>query len=174
MKMMQFTTYNNSVTCINSQMKCAKGGYYDGEVTEIMIKPSEMGMCTIFPEKYTYLKDISRCRTEPYNQLVLKESLKQIASVCFYPCRPSITFGQELDKIIRHLPLCRNDSERSCFDQTMFEVGRTVTREPCTKLEYRVEGATYPALMKANMAGFFTKFNTLNVSVKEQYSMVGI
>ena len=163
-----FSTYNNSVLCINSQMKCVEG-HYDGEVTEIMIKPSEIYFPTIFPEKYTYLKGISGCRTEPYNQLVLKESLKQMASVCFYPCRPSITFGQELDKIIRHLPLCRNDSETSCFDQTMFEVGQTVTREPCTKLEYRVEGVTYPEVMKANMAGFFTKFNTLKVSVKEQY-----
>ena len=104
------------------------------------------------------------------NELILNETLKKITTDCSYPCRPNITSnGKTLDKIIGTLPLCRSENELHCFDEIISEAGEVILKEPCTKLQYRVEGSTYPNIFKSNKAIFSFQFGSRAVRVKEQY-----
>ena len=166
---MSLSTENNSIPCISHNLRCDSGGYKDGNVNVIVAKPSQTGYYAIYPEKYIYLQETNNCRTHPYNELILIETLKKITTGCSYPCRPKISNGKELDNIISDLPLCRNENEVRCFAGIVAEAEEIVPNEPCTKVEYRVDGFTHPENTDTNKAIFTFQFGSGSVGVKEQY-----
>ena len=166
---MVLTTHNNSMPCVNSNLRCSTG-YNDGEIRFINIKLSEKGFFKVFPEKIIYLKELGTCRSQPYNIEVLRVSMERISTECRNPCRPNITFIEPLDQIVGHLPLCSSEEDLTCYDRMISYSGNRIQKKPCTKLQYRVRGAVYPGFSKSNQAKFILRFTwSVGVGVKEEY-----
>ena len=135
------STENNSVPCISSTFVCANKLYRDGDVKDINTNLGDITFTTIYPVKYIFL-DVGRrgCRKRPYNSEILHEVSSNIYLKCPKPCRPKMTFGRRLDKIMQHLPHCSNNEETRCFDATVLEAQSHVLAKPCIKIEYRTDG----------------------------------
>ena len=164
---MFLSTENNSIPCITG--KCDGPGYNDGSVVEFLLKPGQIGYCYIYAEKYIFLQELHKCRTQPYNQEVLHLSLEEMKTNCSFPCRPNMTNGRMLDEVIRHLPYCRSSREVDCFDDAVARAKKAVLKEPCTKLQYRVDKTAFPNATNTNLAAFGLTFGSFYVAVKEQY-----
>ena len=165
----KLTAENNSIPCINSNFQCHQM-FFDGDTKDLVIRPSQMGYTNVYPVKYTYLPEFGvKCRNKPFNEETLRQLTEKIREECQNPCRPNTTFGINLDTIVQDLPLCSSDIDLQCFDMTVVAVQKNISRKPCTKLEYKIDGTVYPFLFPSNQAQFMMKFSTPVISVKEEY-----
>ena len=168
---MTLSTENNSLPCVNSDMAHCSGidVYLDGDCKDVVINLGQNLFANIYPVKFLFLEEQENCRKQPYNEEILKGINGKINESCPNPCRPNMTYGRMLDKLVNKMPICLNEKDTRCYDSLIHEAKNEVFRKPCTKLEYRMDGASYSGMAYPNQASFFVKFSSMNVSVKEEY-----
>ena len=142
--------------------------FYDGDIINSALSLGEGQGVMIFPEKFVLLEKPESCRSRPYNQILLEETVKLIQLNCKTPCKPTFAkYGRKLNLIIQNLPLCKTNNETSCFSKAMMEARMRMTSNACTKLQYRVvqnsmfEEAPYQSTYLINM--------DMMVTVKQEY-----
>ena len=165
---MQLVTYNNSIPCINSHFSCINGSYNDGKIYETILHPSHLAWMTAHPEKYIYLSEFRKCRRKPYNEENLLALVENITTKCSYPCRPNFNLGKGLDETIKHLPICRNYKEEECFNEVALESRQNISKRPCIKVQYKVEGQTYPNIFPSHQASFMLRMEP-TIAINEEY-----
>ena len=77
---------NVRLSAKNNTHMCG-GRYMDGETTNIEIPIGKHSTIDISPEKFLYNKDVSKCRTRPYDE-ELETHLNNRLKNCQRPCLP--------------------------------------------------------------------------------------
>ena len=68
---------------------CGMGLYsYDGQVSHLSAELGQKVSALIRPEKIVYQTDKTRCRQEPYNDILIKRILNIMETNCSQVCRP--------------------------------------------------------------------------------------
>ena len=126
----------------------------------------------MYPEK-KYLSGLEGCRTEPYNEIMLRIVLEQLSESCSKPCHDSFfKNGKRLEKIYEHLPVCQSTEEWKCAEKAILkaiEIGEQDIKKPCQTLEYRTDISKSSDLPR-NQIQFLLWFQyPAEVNVKEEY-----
>ena len=124
------TTRNNSY--------CGTGfdGTFDGNIFETFSKPSMSKLITVIPKKFLHLKEVEKCREEPYSDVLLRQTLKDMKKNCSIACRPKSFFL--CNRAFKEIPVCKNATGTKCFYARKNSVPKTILKKPCTKLQYEV------------------------------------
>ena len=126
-------------------------------------------------QKYKFLRS-KGCQRKSPNIILLEKITKQLPKKCAYPCHWNTSkwsLGKTMNKIIAHLPVCRNIEEENC----MLDVANEVQNQPsnidmkqCTRLQYA--GITNRLIdnQQSDQVVYDIVFATpVKVNVKEEY-----
>ena len=159
---MRLATENGSLSC--GQV------YRDGEAQIIATTLGSHTLLTITSKKTIYFKDNTKCRSEPYGELLKKQFLKNIHGNCSQPCiRP--TFCEILHEGIHQLPVCKDEEEKMCFDHVLEKTQNSIMVQPCTKVQYKFKHRVgkFKESKDKNKVAFHMTFDPPNVHVDDEY-----
>ena len=140
--LIELSTKNNSIPCGDSS-------YFDGAVEIAVVDIGSHLSITIHPEKYIYHEDKIVCRKNSYLEEIIAIVEKEIISICKKPCRPdsdqmwASCWGLYLSEEISQLPLCKAKDDVKCFIDVVNKAKEKVEEQPCTKLQYRIDTASW-------------------------------
>ena len=125
-------------------------------------------MVTIRQEKIVYLQHLRKCRENPYNEELIKTFVEVAGKYCSQPCKAegNYSFGRTLNKMIEHLPICKNPTELNCTMDAVKRAKHDIVQNPCVLSDYKAVKATN------NMGGDKAIFKLVvdeMVKVKEEY-----
>ena len=104
-------------------IKLDKQSYNNGHL-EYHAALGETTVIIVSAQKYKFLKS-KGCQYESPNVLLLEKITKRIPEKCAYPCHWNTSkwsLGKTMNKIIAHLPVCRNIEEENCILDVAIEV----------------------------------------------------
>ena len=158
---------NNSVT---GSLLIDNYKRYDGKYQVYEGKVGSTTIITYSPEKEKFMEGLNVCRNTPFNELFFRQVSKDIER-CEKPCTSKNQgFGQSLDKILGHLPYCKNEAERDCFENIAQNAHEQIVKKPCTQVQYQATTQTLKNEDQPNKARFFLRFLTPpKATVKEEY-----
>ena len=152
---------------------------YDGHVSHLSAELGQKVSALIRPEKIVYQTDKTRCRQEPYNDILIKRILNIMETNCSQVCRPWYYWICN-PNLERMFPVCSQTKNDDCFENAHFvALLDPILVKPCTKLQYPKESqhkVSNPNF-RAEFALSFGK--PALVAVKEEYliydlvSMIG-
>ena len=123
---------------------CGQGAYYDGEKTDHFASLGVTSVLMLKPQKIYSTAGILPCRSTPYSKLLYERVSKDLPEKCPTPCRPPNFYLCNF-KSIEPLPICKNVTEESCFNEVKEEASRSILVLPCMKLQYKFEASLYPS-----------------------------
>ena len=150
--------------------------FHDGKVDKIYLNPGTYTDMVIRAEKHIHLSDISNCRRQPYMAILDETLMANIQNKCTTPCKPeghlNFCAALRLSKRIDQLPVCSNNDETQCFNDSFTRAREYVDtfNGPCTKVEYSATSKKYAISGHSNDTKFRVTFNPLSVKVSEEYS----
>ena len=153
----------------NSYVHCLLN-YFDGKVHHHRARMGEKNFLVIEPERFSFNKNIRNCREKPYHEVLFDKISDEIVQKCTEPCRPKCVrgFATGAKKIIDRFPACQTSKQSKCFYEVLKNVKNRIEAKPCTKLQYKVVGSTWPT--NKNQATFIMRFAIPSrVSVNEEY-----
>ena len=110
------------------------------------------------------------CRKTPFNQLVISRLIEEVMKSCTEKCRPELSVGKSLDKLMSDLPICETKEQARCAEHKWVKILETTkVKKPCTTLQYRGQGSKFKT--GNNTATFWYRFygKEPHVDVKEEY-----
>ena len=163
---MSLRAENNTETC--------QQRYNDGEVQRHRLALGTTKRLTVEVPKNKYLPGIRHCRTRPYIELLDENILNTINTLCDIPCKPTGNFSfcqaLGLSKGIDHLPICKDENENQCFNNS-YEKTQEFLKAfigACTKVSYQITSDTKQG-WKINGAMFHLVFDPPRMYVQEEY-----
>ena len=60
--------------------------------------------------------------------------------LCYLPafaCRPNLSYGKRLDKMVQHLPYCQTLEEKRCIDRIGERAKKLIVKNPCIQMLYK-------------------------------------
>ena len=111
-------------------------GTYNIEDEEHQCQSGQETLLIIFANKYKYLN----CTKKSPLELMLQQALEELPKKCSKPCQikpQHFSMGFELEKILDHLPFCKDKKETKCVMSVFEEARKDTFGKQCSKLEYR-------------------------------------
>ena len=171
----QVTRVGISLSARNNS-HCAWGwNPYDGDIARLFVQPGELKKVVINPEKYVFSSDSEEpCRTEPYNDVLVKRMYENQSNVCSKPCRQYNYWicNSDLEGLFDY---CHTDEGFACFWDSLHGLtdsngkAKDILLKPCTKLQYKYEESIYAGHEIWKLEFEFSFTLPPKVSVKEEY-----
>ena len=165
----RLTSDNNSVSGAHLiETTSLKIEHHDGKLKSYQSLPGNNNEVAYRAHKFNILS--ANCRKQSFNELLFQQVAANI-SICLKPCRDGRNFGHKLNNILRHLPLCKNEKEKACFNsvaRAAYDKFRPI--QPCTRIEYEAEALTHKIDIKYNQVRFLLHIEKPEkVKVHEEY-----
>ena len=130
------TTESNAITLGDN--------FHDGAYTQYRLKIGEFKLVTIRQEKIVYLQHLRKCRENSYNEELIKTYVEIADKYCSQPCKADglPSYGRTLNKMIEHLPICKNPMELNCFTDALKKAKNDIVQNPCVLSDYKAVKAT--------------------------------
>ena len=130
------STENNSIAVTST--------FRDGDGDELLSKVGWlMQVNQIKAQKIIHNQDIQKCRSLPYNHLILRKVASDIRN-CSFPCIPSYINKKQSDSYFHKIPTCESEEDKRCFREkrdmadAMFLKDEGLTK-PCTIVQYKYQ-----------------------------------
>ena len=156
------TTKNNS--------HCAFGhSFWDGDRHEFSTNQGKLKVYRLNAEKYVYNPSVRKCRSKPYNELLLKEVLEEDRNDTTRLCIPQGFWTCSNDKKVRHISQCQNKSEENLFRGRMRAAEKNILKQACTQLQYKSSVLERTRNYPMNKAFLRILFDKNQVKVREEH-----
>ena len=107
----------------------------DGEPLNYNLGIGESTTTSIHQEKIKYLNHLEGCRAKPFNEILLARIAEDSFEDCPHKCRPDLSFGKNLNKIIESMPICKNRTLHYCFERVRRKISKDILDKPCPKVQ---------------------------------------
>ena len=162
---LSLTPENNSIA---GSFVIGKTKVYDGKKSTYQGKMGQTSKLVYAATKYINI-DIDGCRDQPFNELLFHKISDEIKN-CTRPCRIKDNYGHKLNSILSHLPICKDEFEKSCFLSVAKRAHQGIHSTPCTRLEYTwLETQDFLAEQNCKMTFILQMGSPKRVSVNEEY-----
>ena len=81
------------------------------------------------------MNHLEGCRAKPFNEILLARIAEDSFEDCPHKCRPDLSFGKNLNKIIESMPICKNRTLHYCFERVRRKISKDILDKPCTKVQ---------------------------------------